>query len=100
MPEDWEQIAREVKDAADWRCQECGKQCWRPGEQHLDRSATLTVARLNHDPTDCRPENLRALCASCHLKRNKDWNTKRASATRVRKQEKLGQQVMALDRED
>lgn len=27
----------------------------------------LTVAHLNHKPEDCRRENLRALCQSCHL---------------------------------
>lgn len=26
----------------------------------------LTVAHLNHQPEDCRPENLRALCQRCH----------------------------------
>jgi hypothetical protein len=26
----------------------------------------LTVAHLNHDPADCREENLRALCQRCH----------------------------------
>lgn len=26
----------------------------------------LTVAHLNHDPTDCRDENLEALCQRCH----------------------------------
>lgn len=26
----------------------------------------LTVAHLNHDPTDCREENLKALCQLCH----------------------------------
>jgi hypothetical protein len=29
---------------------------------------TLTTAHLNHDPRDCRPENLRALCAPCHCR--------------------------------
>jgi len=28
----------------------------------------LTVAHLNHRPEDCRPENLRALCAPCHCR--------------------------------
>jgi hypothetical protein len=28
----------------------------------------LTVAHLNHIPSDCRPENLRALCAPCHCR--------------------------------
>lgn len=26
----------------------------------------LTIAHLNHEPEDCRPENLRALCQRCH----------------------------------
>ena len=26
----------------------------------------LTVAHLNHDPSDCRDENLEALCQRCH----------------------------------
>src|SRR3990167_2471896 len=28
----------------------------------------LTVAHLNHYPPDCRPENLLALCNTCHLR--------------------------------
>jgi 5-methylcytosine-specific restriction endonuclease McrA len=32
----------------------------------------LTVAHLNHDITDNRPENLRALCQSCHLTHDKE----------------------------
>ena len=29
---------------------------------------TLTTAHLNHQPADCRPENLKALCSVCHLR--------------------------------
>lgn len=32
----------------------------------------LTIAHLNHDITDNRPENLRALCQKCHLTLDKD----------------------------
>jgi 5-methylcytosine-specific restriction endonuclease McrA len=32
----------------------------------------LTVAHLNHDITDNRPENLRALCQRCHLTHDKE----------------------------
>jgi len=67
-PRDWEQIARGVKDAADWRCEHCGKQCRRPGEPFDTHRRTLTVAHLNHTPEDCRLENLAALCAPCHLR--------------------------------
>lgn len=38
----------------------------------------LTVAHLNHIPEDCRPENLRALCAPCHCRYDlKAMGTKR-----------------------
>lgn len=76
-PPNWNEIATAVKDAANWTCQECGKHCWKPGEWDAedikaDRSAwaegVLTVAHLNHQPEDCRPENLRALCAPCHCR--------------------------------
>ncbi|NCA78331.1 MAG: hypothetical protein EOM90_18535 [Alphaproteobacteria bacterium] len=42
----------------------------------------LTVAHLNHDIGDNRPENLRALCQRCHLIHDKEhhrasrWNNK------------------------
>lgn len=67
-PPDWNKIAYSVKEAADWKCQECGKQCRRPGEPFDTHKRTLTVAHLNHMPEDCRTENLRALCAPCHLR--------------------------------
>lgn len=31
-PQNWGQIALEVKTAADWICQDCGRPCRRPGE--------------------------------------------------------------------
>lgn len=67
-PADWKRISREVKDRADWKCEVCGKQCRRPGETFDTHKRTLTVAHLNHTPMDCRPENLKAMCAPCHLK--------------------------------
>ena len=67
-PGNWDEIARAVKDGADWRCEECGRQCRRPGEPFDTHRRTLTVSHVNHDPMDCRPENLRALCAPCHLR--------------------------------
>lgn len=67
-PSNWDAIAREVKDAADWRCFTCGKQCRRPGEVFDTHRRTLTCAHLNHKPSDMRRQNLRALCAPCHLR--------------------------------
>lgn len=91
-PKNWEEIAYGIKQAAGWKCQECGKECRRPGETLFDlinrqvggnwrdnaelawdltehpTKWVLTVAHLNHRPEDCRPENLRALCAPCHCR--------------------------------
>lgn len=42
----------------------------------------LTVAHLNHDPTDCRPENLAAMCQRHHLAYDHDHHRANAQATR------------------
>lgn len=67
-PKDWKKIALSVKEAAGWKCQECGKQCRKPGEEFDTHKRTLTVAHMNHTPEDVRAENLKALCAPCHLR--------------------------------
>ena len=65
-PADWIARALAVKEAADWRCQKCGKQCRRPGEPFDTHRSTLTTVHLDHDPEN---ENARltAWCAPCHL---------------------------------
>lgn len=67
-PKNWDEIARKVKDEADWKCEHCGKQCRRPGEPFDTHRRTLTVAHMNHIPEDCSRENLKALCSVCHLR--------------------------------
>lgn len=67
-PSNWKQIAFDIKNRADWKCEGCGMQCRRPGEPFDTHRRTLTVAHLNHIPEDCRPENLKALCSACHLR--------------------------------
>ncbi len=52
----------------------------------------LTVAHLNHIPSDCRPENLKALCSVCHLRYD---NSQRATKRRL-KRERLGQLTIPL----
>ena len=88
-PINWWAIAKGVKDASDWKCQKCGKQCRRPGEQFDTPKRTLTVAHLNHMPEDVRPENLMAMCAPCHLrydaKHHAETRKKRAKDERKRK---------------
>lgn len=67
-PREWNQIALQIKEETGWKCQQCGKQCRRPGETFDTHKRTLTVAHLNHIPEDCRKENLKAMCAPCHLR--------------------------------
>lgn len=42
----------------------------------------LTVAHLNHQPEDCRPENLRAWCQRHHLAYDLEHHQQNARATR------------------
>lgn len=95
-PPDWPAIARRIKDHADWRCQECGKACRRPGEAFDTHQRTLTVAHINPDPMDVRDENLLALCAPCHLRMDARLHAANAAATRRRRLEEAGQQAMRL----
>ena len=55
-------------ESHDEKCEVCGKQCRKPGEEFDTHKRTLTVAHLNHTPEDVRPENLKAMCAPCHLR--------------------------------
>lgn len=71
-PKDWKKIAFSIKEKAGWICQKCGKQCRKPGEPFDTHKRTLTVAHLNHIPEDMRLENLKALCAPCHLRYDAD----------------------------
>lgn len=80
-PKNWDQIALMVKEKARWICQECGKQCRRPGEPFDTHKRTLTVAHMNHNPMDISTENLKALCAPCHLR----YDAKHHAETRKQK---------------
>lgn len=92
-PDDWHEIALAKKESTGWRCEECGKQCRRPGELLDTHRRTLTVAHLNHDPMDCRPENLKALCAPCHLRYDAKHH---AESRRARRDAERGQVRMEL----
>lgn len=67
-PKDWERLARECKERAGWRCEECGIAHnalvihRRTGEVIRVK---LCAAHLDHDIWNPRP-HLRALCRSCH----------------------------------
>ena len=72
-PDNWKTITLKVKESSQWRCQCCGKKCYRPGErpEGLTRrewtADILQVHHRNHDTKDNRLSNLLSVCASCHL---------------------------------
>lgn len=96
-PENWDEISLRIREEAGQKCEWCKKpnsqivccaaggfwwddeaEAWRDKQGKIFPGTPpaggwrrvrviLTVAHLNHDPSDCRRENLRALCQSCHL---------------------------------
>ncbi|MGC9527829.1 MAG: hypothetical protein ACP5D7_20025, partial [Limnospira sp.] len=113
-PQNWDAIARKIKDDAGWRCEKCGRPCKRPDEIHTkfrDRLRetewiaklyeggtvprfgrfTLTVAHLDHNPGNCDRDNLKALCAPCHLQYDADHHGKNAARTRQKNKISPGQ---------
>lgn len=85
-PANWKEIATAVKDAAGWKCQHCGKQCYKPNEKCENRRNVLTVHHKDHVPENCDPSNLIALCAPCHLAADKEHHAEtRKRRTRARK---------------
>ena len=98
-PSDWPAISRRIRDRAGGQCEcagECGLHRTHPGprrclERQGQRAAwargviVLTVAHLNHDPQDCRDENLKAMCQRCHLRYDTALHVRNASTTRARK---------------
>lgn len=44
-PANWDEIARKIKDKANWQCQECGRPCRKPGQSWADFVASLDDER-------------------------------------------------------
>jgi hypothetical protein len=77
-PDNWNEIAQAVKDAAGWRCVKCGKLCVNP----QSKADVLTVHHIDHDPSNCDPLNLVALCAPFHLRADAQHHARNAAITR------------------
>lgn len=61
------------------------------------RVCVLTIAHLNHDTADNRPENLRALCQRCHLRHDGRLHAANAARTRRAKREAANPPLFALE---
>lgn len=106
-PPDWADISRAIKDRAGWRCEctgECGRgthdgRCPnRHGHPAYGTGSTvvLTTAHLNHQPEDCDPANLRAMCAGCHLHYDREHHAQTRAETRRTGAEEAGQGALPL----
>ena len=93
-PANWSEISTAVKERAGYQCEwvdKDGTRCQRKHHEPIPGSKTyaktvLTVAHLNHDPTDCRMENLAAWCQAHHLRYDALLHAEHARETRLRKQ--------------
>ena len=87
-PKNWKQIRQSILERANNKCEFCGVENYAEGyrdedgkfvisegmQQETDAldgykiiKIVLTIAHLDHNPQNCNPENLRALCQKCHL---------------------------------
>jgi len=64
-PHNWREISDAIRLRARGRCEWCGAEEASP-HPVTGSYVVLTVAHLDHDPSNCDPENLRALCQRCH----------------------------------
>jgi hypothetical protein len=104
-PSNWNSLAFAIKQEANWTCQQCQRVCRKPGEskedflQRLGESNnvkigqyTLTVAHLNHKPSDCSLNNLRAWCSVCHAR----YDLRQMPRKKYLKRERNGQLKLNL----
>lgn len=93
-PKNWKEISNEIRfERAKGRC-ECNGECGlhsttgrcieRHGApaQYAKGKIVLTVAHLNHNESDCRKENLKAMCQRCHLRYDSNQHKNNSAATR------------------
>ena len=85
---EWPMLSKRIRfERAKGRCEWCGAEHGQPHPETGSR-VVLTVAHLNHDPTDNRDENLAALCQRCHLRHDRWLHAERARDARLAR--KLG----------
>jgi len=74
-PDNWEEISLSIRTAAGWKCEFCGAENSKP-HPITGSKVVLTVAHLDHNPSNNNRSNLRALCQRCHLAYDKELHLK------------------------
>ena len=95
-PADWKRISNAIRERSEGRCEcmgECGLHRTHPGPRRCEEihgkralwakgTVILTVAHLDHQPENCDPSNLKAMCQRCHLRYDHDHHQRNAYETR------------------
>jgi 5-methylcytosine-specific restriction endonuclease McrA len=84
---EWKAIRASILERARHVCEECGT----PNGSYVTRDAgkvvriVLTIAHIDHDPTNNDPANLRAWCQKHHLAHDHRHHMASSAATRRKK---------------
>ena len=91
-PDNWTEISLSIRERAKGQCECLGECALHRGNRCKERDHTdakfasgeviLTVAHLNQCKSDCRPENLRAMCNTCHLRYDLNLHARNAFENR------------------
>lgn len=78
-PPNWEQLARQCKERAAWRCEHCGAEQYSIAisKHNTPYMIYLHAAHKYHDKENPTPD-LIALCVACHARH--DWRYKQSQA--------------------
>lgn len=78
-PADWPAVSRRIRfERAGNRCEQCGCENYQPHPE-TGSKVVLTVAHLDHDPTNNDDDNLAALCQARHNR----YDAQKRAANRV-----------------
>lgn len=86
-PRDWKAISLSIRERAGNRCEgspdfpDCRAE---NGQAHPETGSrvVLTVAHLDHQPENCDPANLKAMCQRCHLHYDREHHAQTRYRTR------------------
>lgn len=80
----WKTISERIRfDRAGNCCEVCGAKNYQPHPETKSR-VILTVAHLDHDPTNNAEENLKAMCQRCHNRYDREHRSQTRKARKAR----------------